>query len=195
MMSRRTPAARRLYRVGLRKPTRAPSHALSSAMSAAHWGAAALVPPITVRCVPSSLMITTPVAGSPTALTAGTPRPCLRPGLAEGGTPASFCHVGRGNRRLTPPPVALPGPSFHTLSLEILHVVGDERRPAHAEHVRARGGEVGVRPVATALVARAVVPRGAADRDALGRRRRERVVGLPDRIVVHALRGSSSGLP
>src|SRR6266404_939294 len=44
----------------------------------------------------------------------GTPRPVAPAGRA--GTLAVACQVGRGNAALTPPPVALFGPSFQTTS-------------------------------------------------------------------------------
>src|SRR5579864_8861258 len=56
----------------------------------------------------------------------GTPRPTCW-SLADGGTFALACHVGRPKTSLTPPPVAPPpGPSFHTTSSlhTIVFVVG-----------------------------------------------------------------------
>src|SRR3954465_15433595 len=47
----------------------------------------------------------------------GTPRPVAPPG--RGGTLAVACQAGRGNAALTPPPVALFGPSFQTTSSSI----------------------------------------------------------------------------
>src|SRR6185437_1188197 len=53
-----------------------------------------------------------PVSGSESLATSGTPRPL-------DGTFAFACQFGRGKTWLTPPPVAPPPASFHTVSLEM----------------------------------------------------------------------------
>src|SRR5574337_1810548 len=101
------------YSSGLRNPTGAPSFWFSSATSPAHSGATALVPPMTRLC--PSTRTSYPVAGSASPPTSGTPRPCwLDP--ATGGTFAAAWYAGGGKKTLTPPPVALSVPSFHTVS-------------------------------------------------------------------------------
>src|SRR5580693_2851457 len=74
-------------------------------------------------------MTTTPVSGSATAATSGTPRPTWCGGLTDGGTLTPSCHAGLVNTEETPPPVA-PAPcatSFHTTSDAI---AGGERLEA-----------------------------------------------------------------
>src|SRR5579884_418968 len=84
-----------------------------SAISPAHSGAAALVPP-TVSCWPSTTTLY-PVAGAAFAATSGTPRPVLPEGTAL------VCHEGTEKVALKPPPVAPPPEdwSFQTTSCEI----------------------------------------------------------------------------
>src|SRR5271170_466595 len=100
------------------KPQRAFRPSLRRAMSDAHSGVAALVPPIGSRCLPSMCITTTPLTGSASAATSGTPRPTWCGGLADGGTLTSSCHDGLVNSAEMPPPPA-PSPcasSFHTTS-------------------------------------------------------------------------------
>src|SRR5438067_2056352 len=95
------------YSRGLSQPTGFCSFWFISATRPAHSGATALVPP-TTNCSPST-------------------RP---PGLADGGTPASFWYAGRSKTSLTPPPPALRcGSSFHTTSLAIAPLFALRRVP------------------------------------------------------------------
>src|SRR5438445_8022515 len=131
-MSRTAPAeAARRYSSGLTKPSGAPRRWLRRATSAAHSGATALVPPITVATPSTSTWY--PVAGSASPQTSGTPRPGPPPGLADGGSPAPACQPGGANTALMPPPVAPPpGPSFHTVSSGRPAAATDSRVPPQA---------------------------------------------------------------
>src|SRR5216683_6117533 len=89
------------------------------AISPAHRGATALVPPMTVL-VPS-IRTLYPVSGSASPATSGTPRFVRAmevPLLCAADLPA--CQAGVGKKLLIPPPLAPPlAPSFHTTSLVI----------------------------------------------------------------------------
>src|SRR5438445_2174167 len=82
------------------------------AISPAHNGATALVPPMMSGLPPTSLTLY-PACGSASPATSGTPRPTLPVG--DFGTPDVDGYAGRGQWLLTSPPVA-PLPSFHTVS-------------------------------------------------------------------------------
>src|SRR5580704_2034613 len=94
------------------------------AISPAHNGATALVPPITMA-LPSTRILY-PVSGDASPATSGTPRPFE--------DPLRFaCQLGCGNTVLKPPPVAPPcGWSFQTTSLEIVDPLPARRVPPQA---------------------------------------------------------------
>src|ERR1039457_3091 len=111
-------------------PAWVPSCWLATATSPAHSGATALVPPITL-VLPSTRTLS-PVVGSASPPTSGTPRP---PVLVLGaGTFAFACQVGRANAVLTPPPVApsLLANSFHTTSEAMVAPVASSFVPPQA---------------------------------------------------------------
>src|SRR5580698_6231493 len=113
-----TPGCTPVYSAVWMSPNRVPDASASRAISAAHSGATALVPPTTCGC--PSAMIWYPVSGSAFPATSGTPRPAACEVPAETGTPAVACHEGTGKASLTPPPPAPPpDPSFHTVSDEM----------------------------------------------------------------------------
>src|SRR6516164_1278780 len=119
-MSRSTPVAQCVYRYGFTKPTRAPSAWFRQAVSAAHRGAEALVPP-TRSSDPPGPATAKGVSGSARDETSGTPRPLVFVVLWSGILLTFACHVGTGKSTDMPPPVA-PLPmfrSFHTTSLVI----------------------------------------------------------------------------
>ncbi len=88
----------------------------SRAMSPAHSGATADVPPIGSRWPSTTTRY--PVTGSALPATSGTPRPLPPPAAADFGTPAFAWYDGSGNTSETPPPPApsLLASSFHTTS-------------------------------------------------------------------------------
>src|SRR5581483_1827064 len=92
--------------------------ALIRAMSPAHRGATALVPPYTAL-VPSTNTLY-PVCGSASAAMSGTPRLASGLRLPSASVASSpCCQAGRAKNVLTPPPLAplVASPSFHTSSL------------------------------------------------------------------------------
>src|ERR1700689_1598398 len=131
------------------KPTCVPSCWFATAISPAHKGATALVPPITL--VSPSTRIVYPVVGSASPVTSGTPRP---PPLTLGaGTFELACQLGRGNRLLTPPPVApsLLAVSFHTTSETIVAPLAFSFVPPHASTCGLDAGKSTLFPVAPSL--------------------------------------------
>src|SRR5579862_7609270 len=114
------------YRAVWIRPNRWPVACASRAMSAAHSGATALVPPTTCDLPPD--MIRYPVVGSALPETSGTPRPAEEP-PALTGTPALACQLGTGNWAEPPPPPApsFVAVSFHTTSELTTPVEGSAR--------------------------------------------------------------------
>src|SRR5882724_1878184 len=105
------PAAAPAYSIGWSKPSLLPVAWASRAMSPAHSGATADVPPIGC-CCPSTTM-RYPVTGSALPATSGTPRPA-RP-FVDAGTPAFAWYDGSANTSEMPPP---PAPSFFASSFQ-----------------------------------------------------------------------------
>src|SRR5215813_7844922 len=107
-------------------PARRAFAALIRAMSPAHKGATALVPPMTVFW--PSTRTSYPVCGSASPQTSGTPRivsACVVPDDFLACSPSWY--GGNAKKLLTPPPVApLLGPLFHTVSCVM--VVPEARR-------------------------------------------------------------------
>src|SRR4051812_4539677 len=128
------------YKSGFRNPTGGlpflASFWLNRAISPAHSGATALVPPITPFFPPTS-RTWYPVAGSASPLTSGTPRPVLP--LGFWGPLALAWSAGRGKSMLTPPPVPA-SPWFQTVSLEMVEPDPSSLVPPHA---RANGLDAG----------------------------------------------------
>src|ERR1700751_49482 len=109
------PAATPAYSIGWSRPNFLPVAWASRAMSPAHSGATADVPPIGCRWPSTTTRY--PVTGSALPATSGTPRP-VRPPPAGVGTPAFAWQDGRGKVSEIPPPPApsLFASSFHTTS-------------------------------------------------------------------------------
>ena len=101
-----------------------------------------------------------PLLGSALAATSGIARPAKCPGLIDRGT-LPFCQLGTGMMSLMPPPVPLPGPSFHTTSViarcPFALLRACKRRAADRQDIGARRREVDVRTAVLHLRLRAVV--------------------------------------
>ena len=152
---------------------------------AAHSGATALVPPITVVVAVHPEL----VAGRPGRRRRPHParrRPRCRCRRTRFGTPAVVCQLGSGKVSLTPPPVAPPlVPSFHTVSVLPRPSLACQAGATAGQHVRAGRREVDVLVAVVLGVLAAVVAGRGGHRDAERGRVGEHLVQPVRACAVH----------